>query len=334
MSAPDSPSSKARPSLLSETAKSAADNDSRILANLEGRVAAQPNPTRRSNKLWIVVVAAALSLSAFGAWQWQRASRDDGQTSPRAASALDGVQKTAAAAPAASAAAATVIADAAGTAADTLKTAASSPQPAVIVADTAANDRPASAPAGAIASAATAAPVATGAIGASASDSERLSRALSDGASASGSAAAPAAHAKSVVAAHEATKTTKTTAASHTVREADKKHQAQRVASAHPRKDANAGAKKTDQDVDLLAAIVARTKPYDANHGKTPAKTGAAQKTQTATSGVPGLAERVAECSTRGLIEGQFCRWHVCADHWGKDPACPSSTFQSAGSSN
>jgi hypothetical protein len=336
MSAPDSPSSKARPSLLSETAKSAADNDSRILANLEGRVAAQPNSTRRSNKLWLVVVAAALGLSAFGAWQWQRASRDDGQTSPRVASALDGVQKTAAA-PAASAAAARVIADASGTAADTLQTAASAPQPAVILADTAANDRPASAPAGALASAASAAPAATAAIGASASDSERLSRALSDGASASGSAAAPAAHAKSAVAAREATNTTKTaktTSASHTVREADKKHQAQRVASAHPRKDANAGAKKTDQDVDLLAAIVARTKPYDANHGKTSAKTAAAQKTQTATSGAPGLAGRVAECSTRGLIEGQFCRWHVCADHWGKDPACPSSTFQSAGSSN
>jgi hypothetical protein len=336
MSAPDSPSSKARPSLLSETAKSAADNDSRILANLEGRVAAQPNPTRRSNKLWIVVAAAALGLSALGAWQWQRASRDDGHASPRVASTLDGVQKPAAA-PAASAAAATVIADASGAAADTLKTAAPSPQPAVIVADTATNDRPASAPAGARASAATAAPAATGAIGASGSDSERLSRALSDGASASGSAAAPAAHAKSAVAVGEATKTTKTTkttAASHTVHEADKKHQAQRVASAHQRRDANAGAKKTDQDVDLLAAIVARTKPYDANHGKTPTKAGAAQKTQTATSGVPGLAERVAECSTRGLLEGQFCRWHVCADHWGKDPACPSSTFQSAGSSN
>ena len=121
MSAPDSPSSKARPSLLSETAKSAADNDSRILANLEGRVAAQPNSTRRSNKLWLVVVAAALGLSAFGAWQWQRASRDDGQTSPRVASALDGVQKTAAAAPAGSAAA-RVIADASGTAGDTLQT--------------------------------------------------------------------------------------------------------------------------------------------------------------------------------------------------------------------
>ncbi len=332
MSAPDSPSSKARPSLLSETAKGAADSDSRILANLEGRVAAQPNSTRRSKKPWIVVATAALGLGAFGAWQWQRMSGDDGQINVKMAAAapsLNDAQK-AAAAPAASATATTVVAGASGAAAETLKAAASSPQPAVIVADTAADERSASTPVGALASAVTSAPAAGAATAASASDSERLSRALTEGTPASGSVAAPAAHTKSTVAAHQSTKTT-----SRNVHETDKKHQAQRVASAHQRKDANAGAKKTDQDVDLLTALVARTKPYDANHGKTSAKTAtqAGQKTQTATSGVPGLAERVAECSTHGLIEGQFCRWHVCADHWGKDPACPSSTFQS-GSSN
>lgn len=330
MSAPDSPSSKARPSLLSETAKSAADSDSRILANLEGRVAAQPNSTRRSKKLWVIVAVAALGLSAFGAWQWQRVSGDQGEISPRVATAGD-AQK-AAAAPAASAAATTVAAGASGAGATTLKAAASSPQAAVIVADTAGDVRPASDAVGALASALNAAPAAAAAPASSASDNERLSRALTEGAPASDSAAVPPARAKSAVATHQSTKT----AASRNVHESDKKHQTPRVASAHQRKDANAGAKKTDQDVDLLTALVARTKPYDANHGKTSAKTAtplAGQKTQTATSGVPGLAERVAECSTRGLIEAQFCRWHVCADHWGKDPACPSSTFQS-GSSN
>ena len=335
MSAPDSPSSKARPSLLSETAKSAADNDSRILANLEGRVAAQPSPTRRPKKLWIAVVAAALGLSAFGAWQWQQSSGDDGQISSKVAAtapAPNGVQKAVAAREGSAAVAAVV---ASGAAADTLKTAASAPQPAVIVADTPTGDRSVAAPAGALASAAaitTAASSVTTTTAARASDSERLSRALTEGAPASGSAAAPTAHAKSAVAARQSSKTT----ASHNVGETDKKNQTPRVASAQQRRETNVSAKKTDQDVDLLTALVARTKPYDASHAKTSAKTASslsAQKTQTASSGAQGLAERVADCAKHGLIEGQFCRWHVCADHWGKDPSCPSSTFQS-GSNN
>jgi len=332
MSAPDSPSSKARPSLLSETAKSAADNDSRILANLEGRVAAQPNSTRRSKKHWIVATTAILGLGAFGAWQWQRTPGDDGASGARvatAASALNAAPQ-AAAAPAASAAITVAATAASGADGQTLKAAASAPQPAIIVADTAADDRSASASAGTLASAAKAAPAAV-VTAASTPDGERLSRALSEGTPASASASSSAAHAKSVVTAHQSTKTT----ASRNVHEADKKHQAPRIASTHQRKDVKGGAKKADPDVDLLTALVARTKPYDANHGKTSGKsaTPAAQKTQTATRGVPGLAERVADCSTRGVIEGQFCRWHVCADHWGKDPACPSSSFQS-GSSN
>lgn len=318
MSAPDSPSSKARPSLLSETAKSAADSDSRILANLEGRVGAQPGPSRRSKMPWLVAVVAALGLSAFGAWQWQRSSEDDSQSSSKIAAAVpagNGAQQ-AVAAPEASTA---------GSAAGALKAAAPAPQPAVIVADAAAEDRSPSAPAVALASAATAATVA------SAPDSERLSRALTEGAQASGRASAPAAHAKSAVAARPSSKTT----ASHNVHEPDKKHQAERVASARQRRDSKASVKKNDQDVDLLTALVARTKPYDIKQGKASAETATplgAQKTQTASGGAQGLAEQVAECSKRGLIEAQFCRWHVCADHWGKDPACPSSTFQSGAS--
>jgi hypothetical protein len=332
MSAPDSPSSKARPSLLSETAKSAADNDSRILANLEGRVAAQPNSTRRSKKHWIVATAAILGLGAFGAWQWQRTPGDDGASGARVATAASARNATpqAAAAPAASAAITVAATAASGADGQTLKTAASAPQPAIIVADTAADDRSASASVGTLASAAKVAPAAA-VTAASTPDGERLSRALSEGTPASASASSSAAHAKSVVAAHQSTKAT----ASRNVHEADKRHQGPRIASTHQRKDVKGGAKKADPDVDLLTALVARTKPYDANHGKTSGKTAtpAAHKTQTATSGVPGLAERVADCSTRGVIEGQFCRWHVCADHWGKDPACPSSSFQS-GSSN
>ncbi|OXH86278.1 phage tail protein, partial [Burkholderia multivorans] len=84
---------------------------------------------------------------------------------------------------------------------------------------------------------------------------------------------------------------------------------------------------KDDPDADLLAALVARTKPAD--------KKAAAQKAQpvptkaaAATGG--SLAARVKECSERGFFEDQLCRWRVCDGHWGKDPACPTAAQSDA----
>ncbi|CAN7230266.1 hypothetical protein LJR230_000764 [Trinickia sp. LjRoot230] len=330
MSAPDSPSSKARPSLLSDTAKSAANNDSRILANLEGRVSAQSGKPHRSKKPWIVVLVAAVGLSAFGAWHWQRTAGGNDDKLAAVPAALTDAQKAVATAPVDT----KKLAAAAGT--DALKTAASAPQPAVIVADaTTPEQGRLSAPANAIASSgASISSTSTTTTTASGADSTRLSRALTDGTQVASGASAPVPQAKGAVTAHAPVKT----AAAHSVHEADKKRHAERVehvAAAHPRRDAKSSAKsKEDQDVDLLAALVARTKPYDAKQLKTSNNTSAAplaQQTRSATAQAAsvhnqGLADQVAECSNRGLIDGQFCRWHVCADHWGKDPACPTST--------
>jgi hypothetical protein len=82
-------------------------------------------------------------------------------------------------------------------------------------------------------------------------------------------------------------------------------------------------APKDDPDADLLAALVARTKPADTKAGANGAAT--TRVSASANSGDPKLAERVKECGTRGFFEDQLCRWRVCDGHWGKDPAFPGS---------
>lgn len=323
MSAPDTSSSKARPSLLSDTAKSAADSDSRILASLEGRVAPQQpgKASRRSGKRWgAAALVAVLGAGAFGAWQWQRGAAQDEErvaSAPAQSGAAQQRETPVQAGSAAVVAAAASGADVSGAAAR----AASAPQAAVIVADNSV-DMPAhssiSAALGASAPAAGSAPSA---------DQGRLSRALAGSAPASGAPAAAAANGagKHAPAAHEPAKRN----ASHAEREADKKRHA---ASAHPRKDAKAPAAKPneDQDVDLLTALVARTKPYDAKKAAPTDKAASGAAATKKNGRAASLADQVAECTKRGLIESQFCRWHVCADHWGKDPACPTASASTA----
>ncbi|MBF3540089.1 phage tail protein, partial [Burkholderia pseudomallei] len=68
-------------------------------------------------------------------------------------------------------------------------------------------------------------------------------------------------------------------------------------------------------------------KPADAAKPSTsaaPKKAAAAATTSADTS----LAARVKACSERGFFEDQLCRWRVCENHWGKDPACPTSATQ------
>ncbi len=325
MSAPDSRDSKARPSLLSDTAHDGADNGSRILANLEGRVVAQPLKSSRSRKPWIFAAVIALAgVCAFGAWQWQHILPGNGEklaTTPAAGGV--GAQKPAATAIAANASAALVAAAAVpASGIGAAPSSASSPsQAAVIVTDNASSVQSAPSVASATAAAAAAADSA---------DGGRLSRALAAGAEAPknhASAAAPE-QAKHAAHAHSATKAV----ALRNGHESETKRHAERVAAERSRKASNAAAKPAqDEDVDLLTALVARTKPYDSKQRQVVAKEQATSSPQkrTAQSGnlrQASLAEQVAECSKRGLIEEQFCRWHVCSDHWGKDPACPSST--------
>lgn len=334
MSAPDSPSSKARPSLLSDTAKGAADGDSRILANLEGRVAARPGTSRRSRRRsFFGALAAIVCLSAFGAWQWQRVSSNDGGQLA-GAQAERSAGKEAAPVPGASA---PVLLAAASSAAAQAPKAASAMQgaPAVIVSENLGDSQGKASGARPASLATLAAPAAR------ASDGERLSLALAEGArvpdNATATAAAPT---RGIAAAKLASKR----GVSHAQRVGDKERHAQRMAAASHRhaKDAKARAKSKSDDPDaaLITALLARTKPYDANRPKqadheeqpsTSHRSSSSQKAehspgaQTASANRSPLAAQVDECSKLGLLEAQACRWHVCADYWGKDVACPTS---------
>ncbi|GLU30643.1 phage tail protein [Trinickia caryophylli] len=330
MSAPDTSSSKARPSLLSDTAKSAADSDSRILASLEGRVAPQQpgKAPRRSGRLWgVAAVVAVLGAGAFGAWQWQRGEvQDEEKIAPAQHAAAQQREMPAQAGSAAVVAAAASGADVLGSAASGAAAhATSAPQPAVIVADNSADNIAATQSHSPISAALSASAPAAGS--APSADQGRLSRALTASSSTSAAAATSAVNApgKHAAAAHEATK--RSTA--HAERDADKKRHA---TSAHARKDAKTAAAKPneDQDVDLLTALVARTKPYDAKKAASADKAASGGVATRKNGRAASLADQVAECSKRGLIESQFCRWHVCADHWGKDPACPTAGASTA----
>ncbi|KVG61142.1 hypothetical protein [Burkholderia pseudomultivorans] len=305
MSAPENSNSKTPPSLLSDTkpAGEGGPQQSRILANLEGRVTPPAEPPRRSLKAPIAAVVALLvAVGGWGAWRWQQ---------PAEPSAV-----AAAAAPAAAKAA-----PASGAAVQVAQNAASAApaaQPATIVTEDAASG--------------------TSASSAPAADDSRLSRALADGASdASGATTAGAAAAATTAAAVATTKAakadaknTKLAARSKAETKAESKAEARRhrkeaeLAQAKKRRDApvrTAGA-KDDPDADLLAALVARTKPADK---KTAAQKAQAVPTKTAASAGGSLAARVKECSQRGFFEDQLCRWRVCEGQWGKDPACPNA---------
>lgn len=327
MSAPESTTSKGRPSLLSETAPAAGDNSSRILASLEGRSVAQPLPRRRPKKTLMIATLAVIGFGALGAWQLQRGQ--PGQSAATAAApATHGsavVADVGKPAQAAAGASATVIAAAANASGVTATVGgASTPQAAVIVADDSTRaDTSAVSASG---------PSANGA------DSDRLSRAL-----AAGSAPAQPAdkNASTAVAADGGASATNAAlakraapaVASHTDRQAAKSRHPEKVASAHASKRARGRASpaKDDPDADLLAALVARTKPYEpkaangnASKGASGgAATKAARPTVDAHRGT--LGDRVKACDKGNFFEAQACRWRVCSDHWGKDSACPST---------
>jgi hypothetical protein len=287
MSAPET-TSKGRPSLLSETAAGGPDNSSRILASLEGRVSAQQLPRRRSKKPWgVAAIAAVVGIGALGAWQWQR-SQDAGHA------AVAGAARAAAGASA--------VANASGAAASGAHVAqggqgaASAPQAAVIVAENTASS-----------------PAVTG--------TDPLSRALANGASSAGQAAAATGSSGAAAAANPSA--TNKPAAAHAQSGNTKTHRTAKLAAERWGKHARgrAAGKHDDPDADLLAALVARTKPYDAHapQSASDAKAAAAAK------GRPvSVAAQIKQCDKSNFFEAQLCRWRVCSDHWGKDPACPS----------
>jgi hypothetical protein len=279
MSAPDT-TSKGRPSLISETAPGAPDTSSRILASLEGRVVAQQAPRqRRSRKPWFAVGLALAGLAAAGASQWQRVS-DGERTNIVAAGGNDKAHTAGStAAPAGNASGAVVAVGAA-----------SAPQAAVIVAD----DAPASSPNGAA--------------------TDPLSRALANGAAPSTDK-----HASAVNVAEAPTLAAKPVAgkAARTEHEGAKNRHAEKPVATRASKHSKGAFAHDDPDADLLAALVARTKPYDA---RAPRQAASGAKARAAS-----VAAQVKECDKSNFFEAQLCRWRACSDHWGKDPACPSA---------
>jgi hypothetical protein len=188
-----------------------------------------------------------------------------------------------------------------------------------------------------------------------AADDNRLSRALANGAEDTGApasattlAAAPAKNAKSASAAAPAANSKQhETVASRGKHEAPSggHHAAKPVAVAQTQKsrDTKGGKTHDDSDADLLAALVARTKPSTESEKEAPAKPAqskqssakqanaketskqAPTKIAASNAGDVRLAERVKECGQKGFFEDQLCRWRVCDGHWGKDPACPTA---------
>ncbi|MEW6339852.1 MAG: hypothetical protein AB1704_04060 [Pseudomonadota bacterium] len=303
MSAPDSSNSKAPPSLLPDTAQGSQANGSRILANLEGRVAPPTDKPRRSKAPAVLVALLVVAAGGWGAWHLQQRARN-GHAEVAAAPAPEVAQAAASAAGASSTQALAKAAPAES---------ASASQAATIVADD--TDNKDSKP-----SAEAAASTAGGI------DDNRLSRALANGAEVSG-ASAPATEAASGAkpAATAASHAHHETATAHAKHDAANTRHASATAVAQEKKDkqrtahnAPAGS-KDDPDADLLAALVARTKPATPKADTTKVS---------AATGNPKLAEQVKECGTRGFFEDQLCRWRVCEGHWGKDPSCPGAAAQ------
>ncbi|MDG0025139.1 phage tail protein [Trinickia sp. Y13] len=315
MSAPESSSSKGRPSLLSETAPGSVDNNSRILASLEGRVVAQQPPRRRSKKPVLAVGAAVVAFSALGAWQWLRGQQNDVSVATAAPAATVAAKASPASGAATGAASSVQVAQVA---------AASAPQAAVIVADDTVRGDDASASAGASSP--------------RGADADRLSQALASGAApvqngdkpvsaavAAAATSAPAAQQQAPVKTMAAR--TQRESAKQNPRESAKTRHAERLAGAHARKHVKGRSRavKDDPDVDLLAALVARTKPYDAKPAKAASAPVGASKAAASKAGAASLADQVKACDNGNFFEVQRCRWRACSGHWGKDPACPST---------
>jgi hypothetical protein len=317
MSAPENSNSKAPPSLLSDKAKGADANGSRILANLEGRVAPPTEKPRRSRAPLLLVALLVIAAGGWGAWHMQQRQHDETLASATSASPGEAEKPAATAAVPASA---------------------SSPGAAQVVAKVPAAPLPASSQAATIIADDSDSKAAAASAPAPASGADRLSRALADGAepssaptpvaSATSASAVPvpaAKHGKSATALagnskHEAAHGKKESATAS----AGNRHASMPTAVAQSKKQRPGGtASKDDSDADLLAALVARTKPADSK----PAG-GSATTKVSATPASAKLAERVKECGQRGFFEDQLCRWRVCDGHWGKDPACPGASPQ------
>jgi len=305
MNAPNNPNPinpKAPPSLLTGDAGGKSHSQpegARILAGLEGRVVSPTAPPGGSAKRGAIAgVVALLVLAAGGVGVWSMHGR-----SSSASVAI--ATETSARNDHAAASGTVVVANVPAS----VPAMASAPQAATIVADdtNAANTT----------HAADSAPASDSVV----APASRLSRALENGATtAEGKPAAadvPPEHRVNAVASvthrqHESKAEEKRKALAErnsggatSVAQAQKTHAGRHQANTE------------DQDADLLAVLVARTKPA----GRTTAKDAkpAAKKVDVASA---SLAQQIKACGERNFFQDQLCRWRVCDGHWGKDPAC------------
>ncbi len=306
MSAPES-NSKVPPSLLSGPAKDGQAGGSRILANLEGRVDPSANPKpKRSRTLPLAIAALVIVAGSVGAYQMQhRSARTDTQKE-----AANG--------------ASTVITSSVKLASGVTASAsaASAAAPATIIADDDVSKD-------------------TQRAQASNDDGSRLSRALADGAGApdEASSAAIVSNAKadgttkpaSAASAKHVEAASKTEHGKHDKRQlAEERHakESKTAVASRAKKQNSKQDAKDDSDADLLAALVARTKPAAAKGDKPPEAQAASKKVSATGNSTATLAERINECGQHGFFEEQLCRWRVCDGHWGKDPHCPAASAQ------
>jgi hypothetical protein len=320
MSVPDPSNSKAPPSLLSGKEKAEHANGSRILASLEGRVESGPARPRRSKSAYALLSLLIASAAAWGGWHYLRDARTDSPTgSPISAQAGANANKTITAADASS-------------------------HPTSAAGNTAAAPKPPSgatvqvAGAQAAVNSQAAKIVAADDDNAASKTAGRIASALENGASeeVAVSAAAPANKVANTTdaAGKKVAKSDKTTGAGakaarrslrQDVREArDSKTSRHETLAAQSKKRPSAqnAGKPDDQDVDLLASLVSRTKPY------APPATGKqdAEATRSSVKADAKLAARLKECGKDNFFTGEICRWRVCDGHWGKDLACPASS--------
>ncbi len=116
----------------------------------------------------------------------------------------------------------------------------------------------------------------------------------------------------------------------------------QPTATIKPKKsatDKTHSADPDDHDVKLLTALVATTPIAKEQTSKThdPKTKHTTSKAQTKTTGKEdnrdiverksgdSTANLLARCKKLGIIEGELCRWRICADRWDTDPVCKAS---------
>jgi hypothetical protein len=310
MSVPDPSNSKAPPSLLSAKGASDQANGSRILASLEGRVESSSERPAIGKAAYAAFGLLLVGVAAWGGWHYFSESRPESAVHAQLPSSANNLK---AATPASVTSASESIA-AKNAAASAVE---DKPQAAAIVAT---DDDAASGTTG------------------------RIASALESGAASAPLMSSGTPAAKGVIATDASRKKGEVTAKTNTAHidaRAEKKsirrdvrEARERSASKHEtlaaqnrnRSGAPAAGKQDDQDVDLLAALVSRTKPY------TPPPVGkAALGTPASMKADPGIATRLKQCGKANFFSDEICRWRVCDGHWGKDPACPAASASNSG---